>query len=173
MRRARGTARSRPPRTWRLIAEVTGARVVIAHASSPQTVEAVAAVRRRGGDVWAETCHHYLCTTKEDAIADPRLKWNPPTRDRETVEWLWRLVAEGHVHSVASDHAPLPKDLAPDVWTQSPGAGNGVQLFFPVFATRAVHDHGLPITRVAELVSTIPGPAVRDSPPQGRDLGRR
>ena len=139
-----------------LIAEVTGARVVIAHASSPQTVEAVAAARRRGGDVWAETCHHYLCTTKEDAIADPRLKWNPPTRDSETVEWLWRLVAEGHVHSVASDHAPLPKQLTPDVWSQPPGAGNGVQLFFPVFATRAVHDHGLSMTRVVELVSTSP-----------------
>ena len=39
---------------------------------------------------------------------------------------------------------------------QPPGAGNGVQLFFPVFATRAVHDHQLPITRVVELVSTSP-----------------
>jgi len=139
-----------------LIAEVTGARAVIAHASSPQTVEAIAAARRRGADVWVETCHHYLCTTKEDALKDIRLKWNPPTRERASVEWLWRLLREGHIHTVASDHAPLPKTVANDIWAQSPGAGNGVQLFFPVFATQAVHEHDIPITRVVELVSTTP-----------------
>ncbi len=139
-----------------LVAEVTGARVVIAHASSPQTVEAIAAARRRGADVWAETCHHYLATTKEQALADMRLKWNPPTREDESVQWLWRQVRDGDVHSIASDHAPLPKTLSSDIWEQSPGAGNGVQLFFPVFATLAVHEHRIPITRVAELVSTRP-----------------
>lgn len=142
--------------TVALLAEVTGARVVIAHASSPQTVEAMAAARRRGADVWVETCHHYVCTTKELADGDLRLKWNPPTRQRESVEWLWRLLGDGRVHTVASDHAPLPKGTAQDVWSQVPGAGNGVQIFFPVFATQAVHDHGIPIERVVELVSTTP-----------------
>jgi len=139
-----------------LIAQVTGARTVIAHASSPQTVEAIAAARRHGADVWIETCHHYLCSTQEEALADIRLKWNPPTRNSASVEWLWRLLAEGHIHTVASDHAPLPKSVAEDVWVQSPGSGNGVQLFFPVFATKAVHEHGIPMTRVVELVSTTP-----------------
>jgi dihydroorotase-like cyclic amidohydrolase len=31
-----------------------------------------------------------------------------------------------------------------------------VQLFFPVFATQAVHEHGIPMTRVVELVCTTP-----------------
>lgn len=139
-----------------LIAEVTGARAIIAHASSPQTVEAIAASRARGGDVWAETCHHYLCTTKEQALSDMRLKWNPPTREQASVDWLWKLVREGHVHSVASDHAPLPKATSDDIWEQSPGAGNGVELFFPVFATEALHHRDVSIAHISKLVSSNP-----------------
>ncbi|HKE81943.1 MAG TPA: amidohydrolase family protein [Solirubrobacteraceae bacterium] len=139
-----------------LLAEVTGARVVVAHASSPQTVEAIAAARARGADAWAETCHHYLCTTKEDSVSDIRLKWNPPTRERASVDWLWRLVAGGKVHSVGSDHAPLPKTVAEDIWAQAPGSGNGVEVFFPVFATEALHRRDIPITRIARLVSSNP-----------------
>ena len=139
-----------------LIARVAGARAVIAHVSSPQTVEAIAAVRRGGADVWVETCHHYLCTSKEVAGSDRRQKWNPPTRDRTSVDAMWRLLAEGHVHSVASDHAPAPKGLATTVWDQLPGSGNAVEIFFAVFATQAVHERGIGLERVAELVSTTP-----------------
>jgi allantoinase len=138
------------------IAHVAGARAVIAHVSSPQTAEAISHARRGGADVWVETCHHYLCTSKEVAGSDLRQKWNPPTRDRRSVDALWRLLADGHVHTVASDHAPLPKGAATDIWDQVPGSGNGVEIFFPLFATQAVHEHGIPLTRVADLVSTTP-----------------
>jgi len=138
------------------LAGVAGARAVIAHVSSPQTVEAVAHARRGGADVWVETCHHYLCTSKEVAGSDLRQKWNPPTRDRRSVEALWRLLADGHVHTVASDHAPLPKGAATDVWDQVPGSGNGVEIFFPLFATEALHERGIGLARIAELVSTTP-----------------
>jgi allantoinase len=139
-----------------LTARVAGARAVIAHVSSPQTAVAIAAERRAGADVWVETCHHYLCTSKEVAGSDLRQKWNPPTRDRASVDALWRLLAEGHVHTVASDHAPLPKGEATNIWDQAPGSGNGVEIFFPLFATQAVHDHGIALARVAELVATTP-----------------
>ena len=129
---------------------------MIAHVSSPQTAEAIAVARRAGADVWVETCHHYLCTSKEVAGSDLRQKWNPPTRDRAAVDALWRLLEEGHVHTVASDHAPLPKGDATNIWDQAPGSGNGVEIFFPLFATQAVHERGIPLTRVAELVATTP-----------------
>jgi allantoinase len=150
-----------------LLAEVTGARAVIAHASSPQTVEAIAAARARGADVWAETCHHYLCTTKEQSVSDIRLKWNPPTRERASVDWLWRLVADGHVHAVGSDHAPLPKTVAEDIWAQAPGSGNGVEVFFSVFATEALHRRDIPIQRIARLVAGNPARIFGLSPRKG------
>jgi dihydroorotase (multifunctional complex type) len=142
--------------TVALVAQVTGARAVIAHASSPQTVEAVANARRRGADVWAETCHHYLCRPQGDSLDDPRAKWNPPTRDAKSVDWLWQQLREGKIHTVGSDHAPLEKDPEASIWDQKPGAGNGAELVFPVFATEAIHGRDIGIARVVELMAATP-----------------
>lgn len=147
--------------TVALAAQVTGARTVIAHVSSPQTLEAIDAARRGGSDVWAETCHHYLCGSKEDSLSDNRLKWNPPTRDAAAVDWMWELLREGKVHTVASDHAPLAKDPNANVWEQRPGSGNGVEIMFPVFATDALHGREVGIERVAEVMSTNPAKIFR------------
>jgi len=142
--------------TIALLAQVTGARVVIAHVSSPQTLEMIAARRAAGADVWAETCHHYLCSTKDDARRDGRLKWNPPTREAGEVERMWRLLADGKVATIASDHAPLPNVPGADVWGQVPGAGNAVEIMLPIFATDAIHRHGLSFGKVAELMCATP-----------------
>jgi allantoinase len=139
-----------------LLAEVTGCRTIIAHVPSPRAVRAIAAARQRGADVWTETCTHQLCLTQDDMAEDTRLKWNPPTRDRASVEELWHLLAEGHVHTIGSDHAPLPKTADADIWMQNPGAGNAVETMFPVFATEALHERGVALTQIVDLLSTTP-----------------
>ena len=107
--RGPGSARRPRRRRSRSRPRSAGARVVIAHVSSPETVDAIDDARRRGADVWAETCHHYLCTTREACAGDLRQKWNPPTRNAASVDRLWEHVREGRIHTVGSDHAPLPK----------------------------------------------------------------
>jgi len=139
-----------------LLAEATGCRTIIAHVPSPRAVRAIADARQRGADVWTETCTHQLCLTQDDMAQDTRLKWNPPTRDRASVEELWQLLADGYVHTIGSDHAPLPKTADADIWTQNPGAGNAVETMFPVFATEALHDRGIPLARIVDLLSTTP-----------------
>lgn len=138
-----------------LLSQVTGARAVIAHVTSHQAVEAVAAARAQGADVWVETCPHYLCMSLEEMAGDTRLKWNPPSRDRASVDRLWEMVAAGAVHTVASDHAPTGKTPGADIWTQFPGAGNGLEGMLPLVATEALR-RGIPLARVAELTSTVP-----------------
>jgi allantoinase len=139
-----------------LLAQVTGCRTIIAHVPSPQAVRAIAAARARGANVWAETCTHQLCLTQDDMAQDTRLKWNPPTRDRESVEELWALLVQRQVHTIGSDHAPLPKKAGADIWEQNPGAGDAVETMFPVFATEAMHSRGISIGHVTDLLSTMP-----------------
>jgi allantoinase len=138
------------------LAEVTGCRTIVAHVPSPRAVQAISAARARGADVWTETCPHQLCLTQDDMAEDTRLKWNPPTRDRASVEALWSLLAAGEIHAIGSDHAPLPKTPEADIWSQNPGAGNAVETMFPVFATEAMHDRAIPLPRVVDLLSTTP-----------------
>jgi allantoinase len=139
-----------------LVAEVTACRTVIAHVTAPQSVAAVRAARRRGADVWVETCPHYLCLTLEDMAGDGRLKWNPPSRARDSVDELWRLLRRGHVHTIGSDHAPLPKDPDADIWTQLPGAGNGLETMLSVVGTEALHRRDVGLAQLVDLLSTTP-----------------
>lgn len=142
--------------TVALAAHAAGARVVIAHVSSPETIDAIDDARRRGADVWAETCHHYLCTTREACEGDLRNKWNPPTRRAASVDRLWEHVRAGRIHTIGSDHAPLPKANGATVWSMPPGSGNGAEVMFAVFATQALHERDIPLWRIAELMSTAP-----------------
>ncbi len=138
-----------------LLAEVTGCKTVMAHLSSHQSVDAVTAARARGADVWVETCPHYLCLTGEDMAGDARMKWNPPSRDRASVERLWEQVAAGEIHTVGSDHAPLPKVEGANIWEQLPGAGNGLEPMLPLIATET-RRRGLGLGRAVELLATVP-----------------
>jgi dihydroorotase-like cyclic amidohydrolase len=65
-------------------------------------------------------------------------------------------VREGRIHTVGSDHAPLPKADVADVWAMPPGSGNGAEVMFSVFATQALHDRDISLGRIAELMSTAP-----------------
>jgi len=138
-----------------LLAAVTGCRTVIAHATTPLTVECVRDMRRRAPNLWVETCPQYLCISK-DEMADPRLKWGPPTRDRAAVDGLWQMLREGHIHTIGSDYALAPRVQTENIWEQGTGVGNSVETMLAVVATEALYERDVPITRIADLLSTTP-----------------
>src|SRR3954453_21694174 len=72
-----------------LLAEVAGARVVIAHVPTPRTIEVAEAARSHGAKIWIETCPHQICLSMDDFGGDTRLKWNPPTRSRRGGGEAW------------------------------------------------------------------------------------
>jgi allantoinase len=103
------------------LAVETGARLTIAHVSSPPVAEVIAAARRRGADLAAEACPQYLLL-QEDEIREhgPLLKFTPPARSRSSEESdeMWRLLASGVLTHVSTDHAPstIAQKLAGDIW---------------------------------------------------------
>ncbi len=149
-----------------LLSEVTGARTVVAHVTSPQAVDAVRAARERGADVWVETCPHYLCMSLDEMAGNAILKWNPPSRDRASVDRLWQAFAKGDVHTIASDHAPTGKTPGADIWTQFPGAGNGLEWMLPLVATEAAA-RGIPLARLADAMAAMPARLFGLSPRKG------
>jgi dihydroorotase-like cyclic amidohydrolase len=60
------------------------------------------------------------------------------------------------VHTIGSDHAPLPKDPDADIWTQLPGAGNGLETMLSVVGTEALHRRDVGIAQLVDLLSTTP-----------------
>ena len=103
------------------LAVETGARLTIAHVSSPPVAEAIEAARRRGADVAAEACPQYLLLEEDGVVAHGALrKFTPPARNRSTedADAMWRLLADGVLTHVATDHAPstMAQKLAGDIW---------------------------------------------------------
>jgi dihydroorotase (multifunctional complex type) len=103
------------------LAVETAVRLTIAHVSSPPVAETIAAARRRGADVAAEGCPQYLLLEENGLAAHGALrKFTPPARNRSTddADAMWRLLADGVLTHVATDHAPstIAQKLAGDIW---------------------------------------------------------
>uniref|UniRef100_UPI003F496649 dihydroorotase n=1 Tax=Nonomuraea sp. CA-252377 TaxID=3240003 RepID=UPI003F496649 len=87
----------------------TGSRATVAHVSHPEVAAYLAAERARGAQVYAETCPQYLLLREDEVHAHgPFRKFTPPARARhdEDEAALWRLLRDGGLTHVSSDHAP-------------------------------------------------------------------
>ena len=89
------------------VARSTGGRVHIVHLSSAEALPALAAARRDGVRISAETCPHYLSLAAED-VEDgaTTFKCSPPVREAANRELLWEGLRSGVIDQIASDHSP-------------------------------------------------------------------
>ncbi|MGA2010490.1 MAG: amidohydrolase family protein [Solirubrobacteraceae bacterium] len=144
-------ARSRPPvaeheaiaRCLEL-ARATGVRLHVCHVSTTRGVALIAAARRDGVDVSAETCPHYLLLDERELLRIGGLaKINPPLRAAP-------LPSDG-LDLIASDHVgwPLERKQGPDILTLASGAP-GVELIVAL-----VYD-ALGAAALTRLVSEAP-----------------
>jgi allantoinase len=85
----------------------TGARVHIVHVSSARVLPMLAAAKRSGVRITAETCPHYLTFAAED-IPDSATQFAacPPIRDENNRGLLWRGLTDGTLDMIVSDHSP-------------------------------------------------------------------
>ena len=89
------------------LAELTGARLHIAHVSCAKSVNIIRQAKRRGVKVTAEvTPHHFTLTDKELKTYDTNLKVNPPLRTAQDVKAIKQALKDGAIDVIATDHAP-------------------------------------------------------------------
>ena len=138
-----------------LLAEETGCSLHVVHVSTGRGVALVAAARARGVDVTCETCAHYLVLTEEDAEElGAAAKCAPPLRSRQHVEALWEQIFEGNIEFVTSDHSPAPPEMKlGDDFFKIWGGIMGCQFLLNVMLDEGYHERGLPLERVAALLS--------------------
>lgn len=139
--------------------EETGCRGMIVHTSVPETVYEAAKARVRGAKVNVETCPQYLYLTVDDVKEKgPWAKFAPPARDKETVLKIRELLNGGWIDTVATDHAPYPKEakkLGYDDILEAPNGIPGLEPFLSLLLN-GVNDGWLSLERVAALTSENP-----------------
>lgn len=142
-----------------LFAEKTGAKVEIAHISTPEVVELVRQAKLKGVYAIAETCPHYLFLN-ENALEEfgAFAKCNPPLRDEAQRKKMWEYLVNGYIDIVGSDHAPYTKEEKEkgngDIF-QPPAGFPGLSTRLPLMFT-AVKQGKLELDKMVKLICENP-----------------
>jgi dihydroorotase (multifunctional complex type) len=142
-----------------LLARLTGARVVIAHTSHPEAVELVHREHARGARVWVESCPQYFFLKEAEVLQHgPFRKFTPPARLRNGDEAarMWRLLAEGWITHISTDHAPSTRaqKQGGDIW-QVPFGLPGVETTLTLML-HAVRAGSVTLERVVDALCERP-----------------
>jgi len=106
------------------LAELTTARLHLAHLSTAGSVRMVREAKSRGIRVTAEVCPHHFSLTEEAVRGfNTHAKMNPPLRTWQDVQAIKEGLRDGTIDVIATDHAP---HAVQDKQQQFAAAPNGI-----------------------------------------------
>jgi dihydroorotase len=151
------------------LAEATGGRYHVAHASTEGTVRLVREGKSRGLAVSAEVTPHHLMLTHEALEGcDPVYKVNPPLRERRDVEAVRQALAEGVIDAIATDHAPHAAQEKQLPFSDAPPGMIGLELTVPVLL-ELVRNGTLSLERFVDALTQAPARIIGLDPPALRE----
>ena len=143
-----------------MLAELTGARVHIAHLSTAGSVELVRRAKEKGIAVTCEVTPHHLALTDEAVVGfDTNTKMNPPLRSEEDRAALIEGVRDGTIDAIATDHAPHHLDEKMLEYDRAPSGVVGLETALGVVLTVLHHSAEVPISRIVEMLTIGPARA--------------
>jgi dihydroorotase len=138
------------------LAELTGARLHIAHLSAKASLEQVRWAKSRGLRVTCEVTPHHFTLIDEDVTYDSRFKMNPPLAAREDREALLAGLADATVDAIGTDHAPHEPALKDVEFDGAPFGILGFETALPLALDQLVATGKLPLMRMVELFTSGP-----------------
>jgi dihydropyrimidinase len=145
------------------IATMVGIPVHIFHVSCDETVQRIAAARRRGLPVTGETCPQYLLLT-QDVYDAPGVEGtlpvcSPPIRERASQAALWQALTAGDLQVITTDHCPFMRaEKASGLadYSQIPGGVPGIEMRFAAVYSEGVRSGRLSLNQWIDLCCTTP-----------------
>ena len=138
------------------LAQLTGARLHVAHLSAKGSLEQVRAAKCQGLRVTCEVTPHHFTLIDEDVHYDSRFKMNPPLASREDRDALIAGLADGVVDAIATDHAPHEPALKDVEFDRAPFGILGFETAIALSLEQLVHSKKISLARMVELFTTGP-----------------
>ena len=138
------------------IAELTGARLHVAHLSAKASLDQVRYAKHNGLKVTCEVTPHHFTLIDEDVTYDSRFKMNPPLAAREDRDALWQGLADGTVDAIATDHAPHEPAIKDVEFDKAPFGILGFETALGLSLEQLVHTGKISLMRMVELFTTGP-----------------
>jgi dihydroorotase len=138
------------------VAELTGARLHIAHLSAKASLELVRDAKKRGLAVTCEVTPHHFTLIDEDVAYDTNFKMNPPLASREDRDALLAGLADGTVDAIATDHAPHEPSTKAVEFDKAAFGITGFETALALGLDQLVHTGRIKLMRLVELFTTGP-----------------
>jgi dihydroorotase len=138
------------------LAELTGARLHIAHLSAKGSLDQVRFAKQQGLKVTCEVTPHHFTLIDEDVQYDSRFKMNPPLAGREDRDALLAGLADGTVDCIATDHAPHEPALKDVEFDRAPFGILGFETAIGLSLEQLVHTGKISLMRMVELFTSGP-----------------
>jgi dihydropyrimidinase len=141
------------------LCESTGAPMYVVHLSSARALDACRSARQRKAPFYVETRPLYLHLTSERMAGPdaPLYVGQPPLREREDADALWRGLIDGSIDVLATDHAPWTRaqkmDSTLTITRLRPGVSN-LQVMLPMYYSEGVGKRGMALERFVATTST-------------------
>ena len=145
------------------LAELAKAPVYVVHLSSKAGLDVALEGRKRGVEVYLETCPQYLllddsCYGEDDDFNGAKYVMSPPLRKVEDENALWDGLRKGEVNTIATDHCSFnfegQKELGLKDFSKIPNGGPGIEHRVPLIYTYGVCENKISLNQWVELTST-------------------
>lgn len=147
------------------IAEIANAPVYIVHLSTKEGLLSILDAKKRGNEVYAETCPQYLLLNdslygEKDSTSFEGAKYvmSPPLRKAEDQAALWRGLKSGEINTIGTDHCSFnykgQKELGLKDFSKIPNGAPGVEHRMQLIYTYGVLKGNISINEMVALTST-------------------
>jgi len=141
------------------LAELTGARLHLAHLSTAGSVRMVRDAKTRGIKVTAEACpHHFMLTEEAVCGYNTHAKMNPPLRTGADVQAIKDGLRDGTIDVIATDHAPHASQEKQQEFAAAPNGIVGLETAWPLTLT-LVEEGVLSLEAAVAKLTTEPAKA--------------
>ena len=140
-----------------LLAELTAARVHIAHVSTRGAIAAVRRAKQKGISVTCEVApHHFALNDAACENYDTNTKMSPPLRSPDHVEAIMAGLSDGTVDAIATDHAPHHADEKALEFDQAAFGIVGLETAVGLAMNHLVNPGRISLERLVELFASNP-----------------
>lgn len=153
------------------MAQMTGCQVYIVHLSTKEGLEEVVRFQEKGVSLWAETCPHYLLLNQSylEGGTAPLYICSPPLRSEADQVALWQGLRSGAIATLSTDHCAFSQEdkyCHPQDYRKIPNGLPSVGLRMAL-AYHHGYNHGLTLSKIAEITATNPAKAFGLFPQKG------
>jgi dihydroorotase len=142
-----------------MLAELTNARVHIAHISTARAVSLVREAKRRGLGVTCEVTPHHFTLTDSEVLRNSystNTKMAPPLRSKTDLDGIIEGLRDGTIDAIATDHAPHHTNEKMLEFDRAPFGIVGLETAVSLALDRLVHAGVIGLARMIELLSCLP-----------------